>query len=153
AGSDGECRMWRRFRGPRAKWVLLATGSIIVLLVGGVVAFTKLDLERRQYDPERMAKLSEAQLSTFEPAGAERDDWPQWRGPARDGLSLATGLLAAWPPEGPRLVWKSHIGRGFSSLAIVGGRLFTMDEEPSIETLGISSPEGSYEAVVCLDAA
>jgi outer membrane protein assembly factor BamB len=126
--------------------------SIVVLLVGGVIAFTKLDLERRAYDPERMAKLSDAKLSLFEAASAGRDDWPQWRGPNRDGLSPATGLLAAWPPEGPRVVWKTHIGRGFSSIVIVGGRLYTMEEEPPIETLGTSTPKASHEAVVCLDA-
>jgi outer membrane protein assembly factor BamB len=132
--------------------VLLASAAVVVFLVGGVVAFTKLDLERRQFDPERMAKLSEAQLSPFDVASVERGDWPQWRGPNRDGLSLAAGLLAAWPADGPRAVWKTHIGRGFSSLAIAGGRLYTMDEEPPTVAAEKSSPVPSREAVVCLDA-
>src|ERR1017187_8815162 len=33
-------------------------------------------------------------------------DWPQWRGPNRDGISSETGLLEAWPKGGPPLVWK-----------------------------------------------
>ena len=33
-------------------------------------------------------------------------DWPQWRGPNRDGISKETGLLKAWPAEGPKLVWQ-----------------------------------------------
>ncbi|MBE3068998.1 MAG: PQQ-binding-like beta-propeller repeat protein [Planctomycetes bacterium] len=56
-------------------------------------------------------------------------DWPQWRGPNRDGVSAETGLLAEWPPEGPPLEWKiSGLGDGYSSVAIVGRRLYTMGD-------------------------
>ena len=34
-------------------------------------------------------------------------DWPQWRGPARDGVSPEKGLLRKWPEGGPKLAWKS----------------------------------------------
>ena len=54
-------------------------------------------------------------------------DWPQWRGPNRDGVSAETGLLKEWPAGGPPLAWKiSGLGQGFSSVAIVGGKIFTM---------------------------
>ncbi len=54
-------------------------------------------------------------------------EWPQWRGPNRDGISKETGLLKQWPAGGPPLVWKAKgAGRGYSSMAISGGRLFTM---------------------------
>jgi outer membrane protein assembly factor BamB len=54
-------------------------------------------------------------------------DWPQWRGPNRDGISKETGLLKQWPEPGPPLVWKATgAGGGYSSLAISKGRLFTM---------------------------
>lgn len=56
-------------------------------------------------------------------------DWPQWRGPARDGKSAETGLLAEWPKDGPPLLWSSPgFGVGFSSLAVVGGRLYTLGD-------------------------
>ena len=52
-------------------------------------------------------------------------DWPQWRGPNRDGKSLETGLLASWPRGGPKLVWsKSGIGHGFSSATVAGGMVY-----------------------------
>ena len=58
---------------------------------------------------------------------AEPGDWPQWRGPNRDGVSAETGLLKEWPAGGPPLAWKiSGLGEGFSSVAIVGGKIFTM---------------------------
>jgi outer membrane protein assembly factor BamB len=54
-------------------------------------------------------------------------EWPQWRGPNRDGISKETGLLDQWPAEGPPLAWKTTgAGRGYSSMAVAGGRLFTM---------------------------
>src|SRR5919112_5687021 len=54
-------------------------------------------------------------------------DWPQWRGPNRDGISKETGLLKQWPAEGPPLVWKtSGAGRGYSSLAVADNRIYTM---------------------------
>lgn len=62
-----------------------------------------------------------------EAAAQTGGDWPQWRGPNRDGISKETGLLKQWPAEGPPLVWKATgAGRGYSSLAIAHGRLFTL---------------------------
>lgn len=56
-------------------------------------------------------------------------DWPQWRGPNRDGISRETGLLASWPASGPAVVWKTNgLGDGYSSLAIAGGRIFTQGQ-------------------------
>jgi outer membrane protein assembly factor BamB len=52
-------------------------------------------------------------------------DWPQWRGPRRDGISSEKGLLPNWPPDGPRLLWKKEgLGTGWSSPIVVGQRLY-----------------------------
>lgn len=54
-------------------------------------------------------------------------DWPQWRGPNRDGISKETGLMKQWPEQGPPLVWKATgAGAGYSSLSAANGRLYTM---------------------------
>jgi outer membrane protein assembly factor BamB len=54
-------------------------------------------------------------------------DWPQWRGANRDGISKETGLMKQWPADGPPLVWKANgAGRGYSTMAISNGRLYTM---------------------------
>jgi outer membrane protein assembly factor BamB len=56
---------------------------------------------------------------------APEPDWPQWRGPRRDGISDETGLLPSWPPGGPPLLWKvDGLGTGWSSPIIVGERLY-----------------------------
>lgn len=63
-----------------------------------------------------------------------RSDWPQFRGPRRDGLSTDTGLLKQWPREGPKLLWTAKgAGRGYASVAISGGRLYTMGDDEKDE--------------------
>jgi outer membrane protein assembly factor BamB len=54
-------------------------------------------------------------------AGA--DDWPQWRGPDRNGISRETGWLVKWPPVE---AWRQSIGLGYSSVSVSGTRLYTM---------------------------
>src|SRR5688500_14099503 len=54
-------------------------------------------------------------------------NWPQWRGPNRDGISKETGLLKQWPADGPPMVWKAKgAGSGYSSFSISNGKLYTM---------------------------
>lgn len=61
------------------------------------------------------------------PAVAE--DWPQFLGPDRNGVSQETGLIDQWPEGGPKEVWRSECGPGMSGLAIADGRLFTMFQD------------------------
>jgi outer membrane protein assembly factor BamB len=54
-------------------------------------------------------------------------DWPQWRGPNRDGISRETGLLKEWPKDGPKLLWQQkNIGNGYSTPAVVGDRIYLL---------------------------
>ena len=62
-------------------------------------------------------------------------EWPQWRGPERNGISAETGLLKQWPKDGPTLLWDARkvnggmsVGTGYSSMAITQGRIFTMGD-------------------------
>src|SRR5262245_25709725 len=51
---------------------------------------------------------------------AASSDWPQWRGPHRDGISPETGLLKEWPTNGPPLVWKvTGLGGGYTTPSVV----------------------------------
>jgi hypothetical protein len=62
-------------------------------------------------------------------------DWPQFRGPRRDGVCDERGLLNAWSPDGPKLLWTTtNLGKGYSSPVIVGDRLFlTGDRDGFLE--------------------
>lgn len=69
---------------------------------------------------------SAAALTTVGAAGA---DWPQWRGINRDAVSSETGLLQTWPTGGPPLTWTAQgLGTGYSSVAVAGGRIYTMGD-------------------------
>jgi len=70
-----------------------------------------------------------------------KGSWPQYRGPARTGISEETGILKTWPAEGPKVLWKVPLGDGYSGISVVGDRLYTM----------AGSPAGEF--VVCLSAA
>jgi outer membrane protein assembly factor BamB len=70
------------------------------------------------------------------------DNWPQWRGPQRDGISHEIGLLGEWPKEGPKLLWKSgETGSGYSTPAVVNDRLYLMGnqglEDEFVEALDV----------------
>jgi outer membrane protein assembly factor BamB len=79
-------------------------------------------------------------------ADSASPNWPQWRGPKRDGLSPDTGLLEKWPNGSPKLLWEAKgAGRGYSSLAIADGKIYTMGDGPS-------TAENKDEYVLCFDA-
>ena len=73
-------------------------------------------------------------------------DWPQWRGPNRDGKSADTGLLKEWPKDGPKLLWKiDTLGSGYGAPAVVGDRIYVLG--------GDSATEVSKEHLICLGLA
>jgi len=67
-------------------------------------------------------------------------DWPQFRGPARDGKSAEKGLLQAWPDGGPTRAWDSpSIGNGYGSMAVVGGKVYVagvVGDQTTVTALG-----------------
>jgi outer membrane protein assembly factor BamB len=77
-------------------------------------------------------------------APARAGDWPQWRGPARDGVWEQRGLPEQFPIEGLKATWRRPIGGGFAGIAVAGGRVYTLDRR--------TQPR-EVERVLCLDAA
>jgi len=77
---------------------------------------------------------------------APEADWPQWRGPLRNGLSSETGLLKLWPEKGPAVTWSiANLGEGYGSVAIRGDRIYVQ---------GTSGAAGEAKsAVFCLNRA
>jgi outer membrane protein assembly factor BamB len=62
-------------------------------------------------------------------------DWPQWRGPDRNGISEETDWLAQWPDEGPEILWKGNVGLGYSSFVVANGRAYTAGHEKEQDTV------------------
>ncbi len=71
-------------------------------------------------------------------------DWPQWRGPNRDGKSADTGLLKQWPENGPPLAWRvDKLGGGYSALSVAAGRIFGMSNRGDDEVVwALSETDG-----------
>ena len=68
------------------------------------------------------------------------EDWPQWRGPNRDGISKETGLLKEWPKEGPKLLWQvTDLGGGYGTPSVADRRIYVMTnkglEDESVQAL------------------
>ena len=61
-------------------------------------------------------------------------DWPQWRGPDRNGIS-SEKVSAVWPAEGPKVLWQASVGTGFSSLSVSQGRVYTMGNTSNQDTI------------------
>ena len=61
------------------------------------------------------------------PVWAAEGDWPQWRGPARDGKAAPQKLQQSWPEGGPKLKWEfRNAGQGYSACSVADGLVFTM---------------------------
>jgi outer membrane protein assembly factor BamB len=131
--------------------VVLGVVTGLVSVAGGVAGVTRLDLERRRGDPGRLEQLARTCLPPGDRPPGLTTDWPQWRGPNRDGAAPAPAAWANGQPGQPRLVWTQAIGRGFSSVAVVNGRVYTMEEESPPAGPG-TPPPGRCEAVTCRDA-
>ncbi|HJO10123.1 MAG TPA: PQQ-binding-like beta-propeller repeat protein, partial [Verrucomicrobiota bacterium] len=83
-----------------------------------------------------MSKLINTTLFIATALGLQAGDWPQWRGPDRDGISRETGLLQTWPSGGPKRVWLSRdIGLGYSAPVVANGMLFVLGTKDAAEQL------------------
>ncbi len=78
-------------------------------------------MRRRDFLPVVLAPA----FASWKADAASVADWPQWRGPDRNGLSADTGLLSAWPSGGPKLAWRTDgLGDGYGSVALAGDRIY-----------------------------
>lgn len=93
----------------------------------------------KQYAMLRWIMLSLWALAIIPPMNAA--DWPQWRGPQRNGISSETGWMTRWSGAGPKRVWMAQVGQGFSSVAVKDGRVYTMGNT------------GGRDTIYCLNAA
>lgn len=60
------------------------------------------------------------------------EDWPGIYGPHRDLTSKQKGLLRAWPPEGPKVLWTASVGPGFGGPAISSGNVYLLDRDEAV---------------------
>jgi hypothetical protein len=90
---------------------------------------------------ERAARQDQAsEEPDGEPVSATAGDWITFRGPQRDGVIRGVTISADWSANPPRQVWRQRVGPGWSSVIVVGDRLYTQEQRDE------------NEAVVCYDA-
>src|SRR5437868_5984642 len=72
-----------------------------------------------------------ATLSLLAPpaASAQGQDWPQWRGPLRDGSAPSARLPQKWPEKLPAAKWRHYVGIGYSSPVVADGQVYIMGRE------------------------
>ena len=68
-------------------------------------------------------------LSLVGAVAGRAEDWPQWRGPGRDGVCGEAGLLETFPHEGLKVRWRAPVGWGWSSPVVAQGRVYVADSE------------------------
>src|SRR3954469_24822805 len=71
------------------------------------------------------------------------DDWPQWRGPNRDGVWREAGVLKTFPQGGLKPRWRAAVGPGWSSPVVAQGRVYLTDSR-------LGRPQ-AQERVLCID--
>lgn len=74
-------------------------------------------------------------LLALSTSAAWADDSPQFRGPDRDGIYSASGLLESWPEAGPERLWTATgLGEGFATVSVADGRLYTTGMQEQVGT-------------------
>ena len=90
--------------------------------------------------PVRFAALCGLVAAAAVPLAAE--DWPQWRGPERDGVWREDGLVERFANDTLEARWRAPIGSGYSGPTVADGRVFLTDQVRE-----------NVERVLCFDAA
>jgi outer membrane protein assembly factor BamB len=84
-------------------------------------------------------------------------DWPEWLGSNREGVWRESGLVTKFPDGGPKVLWRTPLGTGYSGPAVAEGRVYVMDRQLTPGVKPERKPSGRVatagtERVVCLDA-
>lgn len=79
----------------------------------------------------------------FSALSARGDDWPQWRGPTRDGVWRETGLVERFSESQLPVKWRAEVSGGYSGPTVADGRVYVTDR--------VTDPE-QRERVLCFDA-
>ena len=76
------------------------------------------------------------------PLVAAAEDWPEWRGPTRDGVWHETGIIEKFAEDRLEPKWRAEIGPGYTSPTVAGGRVYLMDR---------LNKRASSERILCFD--
>jgi outer membrane protein assembly factor BamB len=96
---------------------------IFLLVITGITIVADESLSGETF--ASIQPMTDASMPVEGLIASPEPDWPQWRGPRRDGISDEKDLLPTWPVGGPKLLWKiDGMGTGWSCPIIVGKRIY-----------------------------
>lgn len=101
--------------------------GVLLLLV--FLAFAVLQATSRDDVAGRVDRLDAVAVQPPDQPG----DWPQWRGPLRDGIARES--IRPWPADGPVKLWEQPVGEGYSSVAAAGDSVYAFFQSGPNETL------------------
>ncbi len=79
------------------------------------------------------------------PARLIAEDWPQFLGPQRNGVSAETGLIRNFPPAGPQVLWRKSLGVGMSSVAVAEGLAVTLFQDSTSQYVAAFDTESGTQ--------
>ena len=82
---------------------------------------------------ERTTRTLAAVLIALTSQVTRGDDWPQWRGPSRDGVWRESGLIERFDKPQIDILWRTKIGPGYSGPTVSKGRVFVTDRRRTVE--------------------
>lgn len=140
-----------RIQGAPFAYATLAAAVLLPFLYADLLRFEGLDGRLKPSLPWRWASTDEQQFLAAKNAGAKSDaaarpwtaragDWPEFRGPQRDGAARGVRIAADFAAAPPEKIWRQRVGPAWSSMIVVDGFLVT--QEQRLES----------EAIVCYDA-
>ena len=101
----------------------------------------RASLFRRFHPLTRPLALGLLSLATVSAA-----DWPQFRGPNRDGVYAGKDLATQWPESGPPLLWQKQVGAGFSGPVVAAEKVIFFSREADEEVVvSLNAPTGKEE--------
>ena len=86
-------------------------------------------------------------LAVFLASPALAEDWPQIRGPERDGVYRGDDLAESWPADGPAQAWEKKVGDGLANVAVANGRVILFHRvggEEIVEALDLKTGEATW---------
>ena len=111
---------------------------------------------RRSLLPPILLLLAPLAVGAPGHSAARADDWPQWMGPARDGVWRERGLVGTIPAGGLPVKWRAEVKGGYSGPAVAAGRVYLMDYDRRSGDLandpGTRTALAGRERILCLDA-
>jgi outer membrane protein assembly factor BamB len=140
---------WSGFSWPRLGLLLvlaLSWGYFTLVRVDGVNADLQAKMSWRWSPTAEELFLAERTRtqpkgSTAESSGSaaivslSEGDWPAFRGPDGDGVIHGVAIAADWNDAPPKLLWRQRVGPAWSSVIVIGDRLFTQEQRGELETV------------------